>query len=63
LTCLKIGFGIFPDIDVNAEFASIDSCDISNLACYEVGVDGSSNDNGGSVRKRSGNKENVKLHG
>jgi hypothetical protein len=59
---LKILVGKFPNIDVNGEFASIKAYDIGNLACYEVRIDRLANDNGGSVRKRSGNKENVNLH-
>jgi len=52
--CLKI-LG-FPGVDLNAEIASIDANDISNLACHKVGFEGLTDDNGGAVRKRSGNK-------
>jgi hypothetical protein len=33
---LKILVDIFPNIDVNGEFASIEAYDIGDLACYEV---------------------------
>jgi hypothetical protein len=57
--CLKI---LFPSIDIDAEIASIDASNVRHLACCEVGFEGPSDDNGGAVRKSSGNKEDVKLH-
>jgi len=61
--CQKILCRIFPNIDIDAEFTSIDVYNIGNLSCAKAELDGTGNNNGGAVRKRSGDKENIKLHG
>jgi len=61
--CQKILCSIFPHIDINVEFTSINVKNISNLSYAKVEFDGTSNNNGGTVRKRGSDKENIKLHG
>jgi hypothetical protein len=60
--CFKILFNEFPDVNINAGFACNKSNDIVNFACCEVGFEFLSNDEGGGVRKRSSDEENVKFH-
>jgi len=60
--CLKILFDELPDVNINARFACDNSYNIVNFACCEIGFDVLGNDEGGTVRKRSSDKENVDLH-
>jgi hypothetical protein len=59
----------FTSIDVNGEFwcpclenGRFASYNIGNLACCEAGFEVLSSNEGGTVRKRSSDEENVKLH-
>jgi len=63
IPCQKIPCRTIPNIDIDAKFTSVDVYNISNLSCAKIESDGTGNNNGGTVRKRSGDKENIKLHG
>jgi len=58
--CLKIVIEV-PDVNIDVRFACNNS-NISNLACCEIGFEVLGNNEGGAVRKRSSDEENVKLH-
>jgi hypothetical protein len=61
--CQKVRGRKFPNIDIDAKFTSIDVYNISDLPCAKIESDRTGNNNGGTVRKRSGDKENIELHG